>query len=147
MLSFISRPFQVKHLRDFWLLTSPHGAITSARLKLTIGAIPAVSPGTLPYTRQTRTRRRLTELCKELNASVLSVKKRWPSASHPERAPFLHQLWMWRYRWSSAWMHIFLHINWTFFAEVSCSYFIASTKVVSWVIFHSTLLRFGWRLS
>ena len=56
MLSFISRPFQVKHLRDFWLLTSPHGTITSARLKLTIGAIPAVSPGTLPYTRQNRTR-------------------------------------------------------------------------------------------
>ena len=44
-------------------------------------------------------------------------------------------------------MCIFLHISWTFSTEVSCSYFISSTKVVTWVIFHSTLLWFGWRLS
>ena len=147
MLSFIWRPFHVKHLRDFRFLTSPRGAITRAQLRLTTGAIPAGSPGTLPNTRRNRTRWRLTELCKELNASVLSVKKRWPSASHPERAPFLHQLWVWRYRWSSAWMRIFLHISWTFPAEVSRSYFISSTQVVTWVIFHSAWLRFGWRLS
>ena len=147
MLSFIWRPFQVKHLRDFRLLTSPRGAITRAQLKLKIGAVPAVSPGTLPNTRQSRTRWRLTELCEELNASVFSVKKWWPSASHPERAPFLHQLWVWRYRLSSAWMRNFLHISWTFSAEVSCSYFISATKVVTWVIFHRTLLRVGRRLS
>ena len=46
------RPFQVNHLRDFRFLTSPHGAITRAQLKLMIGAIPAVSPGTLPNTKQ-----------------------------------------------------------------------------------------------
>ena len=51
MLSFIRRRFHVKHLRDFRFF-----AITRAQLRLMIGAIPAVSPGTLPNTRQNRTR-------------------------------------------------------------------------------------------
>lgn len=78
------------------------------------------------------TRSRLIELSRELNASVLSVKK-----DHLAQvnlwAPFLY---------SERDTIIILVLD-LCQRNFSCSYFRFSTKVVNWVIFHG-LLWFGW---
>ena len=146
MLSFIWRPFQVKHLS-----LPVFNKSTWRHYKSTAEADDWSSPSSEPRdaskykAKQDKMKAHRTLWRAECFRPLREEK--WPSASHPERAPFLHQLWMWRYRWSSARMPIFLHISWTFSAEVSCSYFISATKVVTWVIFHRTLLRVGRRLS